>query len=166
MTDRMCTVAFQGIEAMPVDVQAQFLSGNSIQRRGPPRQGGGGKPRKSAGGTLCGRAGATGASGSPSISRPPTSPRKAAITICRSRLACSPPWGSCRRISCSAMWCSANWRSMARSPRSPARCRPPSPPMAGDLGLICPKACGPEAAWAARMSISWHPSTIIQISIM
>ena len=38
--------------------------------------------------------------------------------------------------------------------RSPACCRRRSPPTRAGLGLICPAACGPEAAWASASSTS------------
>jgi len=52
--------------------------------------------------------------GSPSTSPRPTSSRKAAISICRSRWACSPRWRRCRRRSSASTPYWANWRSTAR----------------------------------------------------
>ena len=89
-------------------------------------------------------------SASPSTSRPPTCPRKAATTICRSRSALMAAIGAhaarrARRLS--RRW--ASWRSTARSRRSPACCRPRSARNARRRGLICPAASGAEAAWAS-----------------
>ena len=46
--------------------------------------------------------------------------------------------------------CSANWRSTARSPPSPGALPAAIGANAMGKGLICPRACGAEAAWAAR----------------
>jgi hypothetical protein len=68
MVQRVATVAFEGIEVRPVDVQVQVAPGM-------PAFAIVGLPDKAV----------SEAPASPSISRPPTYPRRAAITICRSR---------------------------------------------------------------------------------
>ena len=64
-------------------------------------------------------------------------------------------WACCRRDERRGLhrrW--ASWRSTARSCRSPACCRRRSPRPSAGCGLICPAACGGEAAWARRRSRS------------
>ena len=48
--------------------------------------------------------------------------------------------------------------------RSRACCRPPSRPMRAATGLICPAACGPEAAWASRDVDILAPRSLIQLA--
>ena len=90
------TVAFQGVEARLVEVQCAIAAGPAgLQPRRPARQGGlrgegagaRGDDRRWA--SRCRR------SGSPSTSRPPTCPRKARTSTCRSRSRSSPRWTSC-----------------------------------------------------------------------
>ena len=56
--------------------------------------------------------------------------------------------------------------STARSRRWPACCRRPSPPMPRDEGLICPVACGPEAAWASPELPILAAASLIRSSII
>ena len=87
MVERVATVAFEGIEARAVDVQVQVAPGlpafNIVGL--PDKAVSEAKERVRA--ALVASASPCRPAASPSISRPPIFPRKAAITTCRSRSA-------------------------------------------------------------------------------
>ncbi len=163
MVVRVATVAFEGIEARPVDVQVQIAKGNVMftlvglgdkaiaESRERVRA------ALNASGWLCRQ------SASPSISRPPICRRKAAIMICPSRLA---SW----RRSAPFRRCDAGFH---HSRRIGARRRDHR--VAGVLpaaiaanarghGVICPQARGGEAAWASQDMDVLAPSSLIQLA--
>ena len=89
------TVAYLGLEARAVEVQVQLIArACRISSSSACRQGGRRKPRAGARRDRGARPRRCRPSGSPSTSRPPTCPRKARISICRSRWRCSPRWAS------------------------------------------------------------------------
>ena len=59
--------------------------------------------------------------------------------------------------------CWASSRSTARSRRWPACCRRRSAPTPAAAGLICPAACGPEAAWAGADIEILAPRSLIAL---
>ena len=151
MTSRVATVAFQGIEAVAVDVQAQFLSGQvQFHIVGlPDKAVAESRERVRAALHAIGLA-LPGKRLVINLS-PADLPKEGShfdLPIALGVLvgAGRHPAG----FPAAAMWCWANWRSMARSCRWRARCLPPWRPMAGSMGLICPKASGAEAAWAGE----------------
>jgi magnesium chelatase family protein len=84
MVARVSTVAFEGVEARPIDVQVQIAPGNvafMIVGLGDKAVA---ESRERVRAALIASGLALPAR---RISRPPTCPRRAAITICRSRLA-------------------------------------------------------------------------------
>ena len=159
------TVAFQGIEAVPVDVQVQIAPGGRISpssacptRRSPRAASASGR-RSMPPACRCRR------SGSSSISPRPTCPRKAATTTCRSRSALMAAMGAVpgdqlgdfvvARRTC---------RSTAPSRRSPACCRRRSRPTPAAAASSVPAASGPEAAWASRDMAILAPRSLIAIA--
>ncbi len=78
MIARVSTVAFQASRRLPVDVQAQFVSGQvNFLVVGFARQGGGRKPRAGAFGAACHRPGADGqAAGGQSLACRPAEGRQ------------------------------------------------------------------------------------------
>ena len=120
-----------------------------LQHRRPARQGGVGSQGARARGADRLRPGAAGAPHHhQSRARRPAEGRQPLRSADRARAD-----GGDRRHSAGrdlpASPCWANSGSTARSRRSPACCRPRSAPMRAAQGLICPAACGPEAAWAS-----------------
>ena len=86
MVQRVATVAFEGIEARPSTCRCRSHRDCRLQRRRPADKAvTEARERVRAALVASGLACRRGAS--PSISRPPTCPRRAAITICRSRSA-------------------------------------------------------------------------------
>jgi magnesium chelatase family protein len=162
MVTRVATVAFQGIEAVPVDVQVQIAPGL-------PKFAIVGLPDKAVAKRRA-RAAALHASGlacrpsaSPSTSRPPTCPRRAATTTCRSRWALMAAIGA---IPGDALALRGARRTGAR--------RHDLAPVAGVLpaaiaanalgrGIICPKPAGPRRPGRARTSTSWRPESLIAL---
>ena len=142
---------FRASRRVPVDVQVMIAPGKAgIQHRRPARQGGGRKPRAGAGGAACLRPVAAAQAGHrQSRAGRPAQGRQPLRPADRAR-----PDGGARRHSgrCARRLCRARRtrRSTARSPPSPACCRPRSAPMRIGKGLICPADCGPEAAWAGE----------------
>ena len=144
--------------------RCNYRRGNvHVQCRRPSRQGGGREPRKGARGALRGRAGATGkAPDRQSLARRPC-PRKAAITTCRSRLACLPPWASLppdfvqRYVVLGELSLDGSITAVAgvlpAAIAANGRGSRPHLPQ----GLRRRKRPGP-----ARMSISWRPANLIQ----
>jgi len=53
---------------------------------------------------------------------------------------------------------------MARLPQSPACCPPQLAPTRAARGLICPAACGPEAAWASPDMEIVAATSLIQLA--
>ena len=151
MVSRVRTVAFQGIEAVPVDVQVMIAPGKvGMQIVGlPDKAVAESRERVQA---------ALHASG---LSMPA---KKVTVNLAPGRPAQGgQPLRSAdraradggarrhpRRRARRTMWCSANCRSTARSPRWPARCRRRSAPMRMGKGLICPQACGPGGRLGGR----------------
>ena len=87
MVMRVSTVAFEGIEARAVDVQVQIAPGNVAFMIVGLADKAVAESRERVRSALIASGLACLPNASPSISRPPTFPRKAAITICPSRLA-------------------------------------------------------------------------------
>jgi magnesium chelatase family protein len=86
MVQRVATVAFEGIEVRPVDVQVQVAPGVvAFTIVGLPDKAVS-EARERVRSALSPRAWLCRPAASPSISPPPICPRKAAITTCRSRL--------------------------------------------------------------------------------
>ena len=85
MVVRVATVAFEGIEARPVDVQVQIANGNVVFTVVGLGDKAVAESRERVRAAL--NASGLAMPAKPSISRPPISPRRAVITICRSRLA-------------------------------------------------------------------------------
>ncbi len=87
MVQRVTTVAFEGIEIRPVDVQVQVAPGMpAFTIVGLPDKAVS-EARERVRSAMMPPDWRSRPAASPSIWRPPTCPRKAAITICRSRLA-------------------------------------------------------------------------------
>jgi len=87
MVQRVSTVAFEGIEARAVDVQVQVAPGlPAFAIVGLPDKAVS-EARERVRSALIASGWRSLPAESPSISRPPTCPRKAAITTCRSRSA-------------------------------------------------------------------------------
>ena len=85
MVQRVATVAFEGIEVRPVDVQVQVAPGMpAFAIVGLPDKAVS-EARERVRSALIASGLACPPAASPSISRPPIFPRKAAITTCRSR---------------------------------------------------------------------------------
>ena len=83
----VATVAYLGLEARGVEVQVQLAAGRAqFHHRRTARQGGRREPRAGSRGAWRRSASRCRPSGSRSICRPPTCPRKARISTCRSRL--------------------------------------------------------------------------------
>ena len=165
MVQRVSTVAFEGIEARAVDVQVQVAPGlPAFHVVGPRRQGGVGGAR--AGALGAGRLG-PGAAGAPHHRQPrprrPAQGRQPLRPADRAR----PDGGDRRdpaRCARTASRCWASSASTARSPRWRACCRRRSAPMRAGEGLICPDACGPEAAWASPDMEIIAASSLIQLA--
>ena len=107
---RLRTVAFSGIDVKDVDVQVQISAGlPSFTVVGLPDKAVA-ELRERVRSALGAMGSACRPSGSRSTSRPPTSPRRAATSICRSRSACWSASAPCPRMRSRAIWRSASWR--------------------------------------------------------
>ena len=118
-----------------------------LRHRRPAGQGGGREPRAGAGGP--GRDG-PGAAAAADHRQPGTGrsrqggqPLRPADRAGRARSS----WACCRSTRSSGIWCWASWRWTAASARSRACCRRRWRRPSAGIGLICPAACGAEAAW-------------------
>ena len=162
---RVATVAFEGIEARPVDVQVQIANGSVLFNVvGLPDKAVGREPRAGPRGVdgLGARAGRP--SASPSTSPPPTCPRRVATTICRSR---SASWRGIGAIPPDAIAGFTVLGELALDGSITAVAGVLPAAVAANArghGLICPAASGPEAAWAAAKLDILAPASLIQLA--
>ena len=153
MVARVSTVAFEGVEARPVDVQVHVASRECrLQHRRPRRQGG----ARNRGARPLGadRLGPRAAGERITVNLAPADlPKEGSHYDLPIALGVMAAIGAIPHDALEGYRrASANWRSTGRSARSRASCPPRSPPTRAGKGLICPAACGPEAAWASRRS--------------
>ena len=87
MAVRVATVAFEGVEARPVDVQVQISSGAVVFNVVGLADKAVAESRERVRAALIASGLALPAKKSPSISHPPTCPKREATMTCRSRLA-------------------------------------------------------------------------------
>ena len=99
-------------------------------------------------------------SGSRSTSRRPICPRKARITICRSRSACSRRWARSTGETLAGYLAVGELSLDGRIAPSPGVLLAAIHASAQGLGLICPAAQGPEAAWAGELEVVAAPDLI------
>ena len=161
---RVSTVAFQGIEAVPVDVQVMVAPGKiEHPHRRPARQGGRRKPRARAGGAPCLRPVDAGEEGDrQSRARRPAQGRQPLRSADRAW-----PDGGARRHSrrCACGYVVLGELSLDGTIAAVAGALPAAiGANAEGKGLICPHACGPEAAWAGADIDILAPRSLIAIA--
>ncbi len=154
MVARVATVAFEGVEAKPVDVQVHVASGTVVFTI----VGLGDKAVKESQERVRSALIASGlALPAKRITvnlAPADLPKEGSHYDLPIALGVMAAIGALPMDALKAIASSANWRSTDRSARSPASCRRRSPPTPRAEGLIRPVACGPEAAWAWPISTS------------
>jgi magnesium chelatase family protein len=163
MVARVSTVAFEGIEARAVDVQVQIAPGNvAFHVVGSPDKAVA-ESRERVRSALIASGLALPAKRITVNLAPPTCPRRGAITTSRLRSASWRPSAPCerrpRRVH-GAGRTGPRRLDHGRGRRSSGR------HLANDAGqgLICPAACGAEAAWASRDIEILAPRSLIQLA--
>ena len=155
MVARAYTVAFEGVEARMVEVQCSPsppACRPSPSSACPTRRCREARERVRA--ALHGAVHrAAVAAASPSTCRPPTCRKRARISTCRSRWRCWPRWKSSRatRSKTPSPWANCRWtaRLMPVIGALPAAMAAAEE----DRALLCPRACGAEAAWVGATQV-------------
>ena len=161
MAATVATVAYLGLEARAVEVQVQLSSGlPRIHHRRPARQGRGREPRAGPRGAWRRSAWRCRPRSSRSTCRPPICPRKARITICRSRCACWRRSARPTRETLSHYVAVGELSLDGRIAASPGVLLAALHASALDKGLICPAAQGSEAAWAGELEVIAAPDLL------
>ena len=165
MVARVRTVTFQGIDAVAVEAQVTITAGLPafIIVGLPDKAVGESRERVRAALAAMGLAlPAQPHHGQPRAGRPRS--RKAAISTCRSRLACSPRWACCRRTR-SESYVAMGELALDGSLLPVAGVLPAAMAAAAAArGLICPAASGGEAAWAHGLEVLAAPSLLALVN--
>jgi glutathione S-transferase len=149
MVARTYTVAFEGVEARMVEVQCAVTPECPAFRQVvglPDKAVSEARERVRAALTGAGHRAAD-RSGSRSTCRPPTCPRKARISTCPSRWRCWPRWRSCPKDEVEAYGRAGRTVARRHAGAGAGRTCPPPWPRPRKSVLLCPRACGAEAAW-------------------